>query len=314
MGTPNEHIRKGFTNFREVAGAGGNLDKYFLSALVGGQVVSIDEIPALTLPCNYLSTDDSGGYHPPVEHINSKNASLHTTSFTLGYFSYEAEIENDGLTDTLNQLNFPANTHPYIYQNKLYHSMRIPDGGGAVDSTQGTIELGNGADDIVDDYGPVDGLTINMDGAQVFLVDWDKTLDSDKYLVNAPYAGASNEHNLPSEIENQICKDRASLAEKAEEGRIEHCEYHMANSEPHDHAASNTPPSCGDFDPSNAYNNCYDTCRVFDEVNQSWLSDCNPCVDASRRVDLAHECGCGGKNCKGEDIHCGWELILNAEE
>lgn len=306
-----EHIRKGFTNFRDAAAAGGDLDKYFLVNLDNNQIVSMSDIPELTLPCNFLANREGvNGYYPPAYHTSQTDGSLHSTSFTVGSFSYEAEIGNDGITDLNNTINFASNTHPYIYKGDLIHSMRQAENG-PFDSTPGTIALGQGASDTADDYGLMDGFTVQMDGAQVFLPEWDVTIAVDDALQNAPYAGEKNNVDLPSSKELEICEDRSWKAYDAEHGRIIHCNYHMDNSEPHDHAASNTPPSCSDFDVANAKSNCLNTCKGSAEVNRSWLSDCNPCVDKTRRVDLAYTCGCGGIGCAGENLACGWEVILN---
>jgi hypothetical protein len=304
-----EHIREGFTNLRSDIGK--SIDRYYLSPQSDGDFIGISDLPILTLPCNYLASftpeENKGGYYPPAKHVGS-NASLNVTSFTIGDFSYEAEIGNDGIVDVGKQVDFKHN--PYIYRPKFAHRMRQSEEG-AVDSTPGTIQLGPESEEIVDDYGVLDGLSIHADGASIYLPEWDLVLKPDDFLENAPYAGATNNVGLKSEIEENICHDRAYFAEEAEIGRINFCELHMAYSKPHDHAASNNPSSCDGFSPSNAFDNCKSSCKG-GSVNREWLSNCNPCFDDTRRVDAAHNCGCGGFSCDGEDLSCGWEMILNA--
>ena len=296
-----EHIREGFTNLRDDIGK--ELDRYYLSAHDGSNMISMSDLPTLTLPCNFLSSSEpeegKGGYYPPAEHINTSDGSLAVTSFTVGGFSYESEIGNDGLVDVDSKITF---NQSYIYKQSFKHQMRMSEPEGVRDSTPGTIQLGGSEisnEPIADDYGVVDGLEIHADGSAIYLPDWDLTLSPDDFLENAPYAGAKNNKGLPSEIEENICHDRSYIALEAEIARIEFCQNHE------------NPQDCDKFIPSNAFDNCKATCKGQASVNKDWLSDCNPCVDYSRRVDAAHQCDCGGTSCKGEDLSCGWEMILN---
>lgn len=297
-------IRPEFTNLREFGGAA---DRYFLANLANNSILTISDLPnALQLPCNYLADKSTTeGYYPPVKQINRKNASLFSRKFTIGPFAYNDESNIDGIVYTDNK---PSIDQEYIYRPIFRHST-APN-----ESTPSTIVLGEGVDALVDDYGPVDSITLNMQGgASAYFPDWDRTLKPDDFLSNCDSLGGSNAHGLPCENHIETCQNRAEKAKEAEIERIKHCNYHMDNSEEHDHAASNTPPSCGDFDPGNAYDDCYFTCAYsMDEPNRSWLSSCKDGC-GQLRVDLTSVCGCGGTDCETEDLSCGWEVLLNEE-
>ncbi|NDG52221.1 MAG: hypothetical protein EBY39_04225 [Flavobacteriia bacterium] len=295
-------IREEFTNLREFQA--GEADKYFLANLRDNSIVTISDLPkAIELPCNYLADDQTTeGYYPPVKQINPTNASLFSRKFTIGKFAYNETSNIDGIVYTENK---PTIDQRYIYRPTFRHSMAPSD------LTPSTITLGGDTEAIVDDFGPVDGLTIEMQGgASIYFPDWDNVFKPDDYLSNCDSLGGTNNHDLPCKKHIETCKNRAEQAKAAEIARIEHCVYHMDNSEEHDHAASNTPPSCDDFDPLNAYDDCYFTCAYsVDEANRSWLSSCKDGC-GQLRPDITSLCGCGGDDCKS-DLSCGWELLLN---
>lgn len=299
-------IREEFSNLREFAG---DAEKYFLVKLDNNSIMAISDLPeTLSLPCNYLADEEGDGYYPPVDHVDGyDNGSLWTTNFTVGPFAYGDDAGVDGLTWIKD--GKPSISQPYVHRPTLRHSM-APD-----QSTVGIISLGEGST-IADDYGPVDGLTIKAQkGTPIYFPEWDLVFKPDEYLSNCSSLGGYNGHGLPCTRHIETCKNRAELAKEAEIGRIVHCEYHMDNSEPHDHAASNTPSSCGGFDPDYAYSDCYDTCATGPDqpAGQPWLSSCSDGC-GQLRVDVTKDCGCGGDDCKSDDLSCGWELLLNAEE
>ena len=301
-------IRKEFSNLREFAGSA---DKYFLIKLDNNAIMAISDLPdSLSLPCNYLADAAGDGYYPPVDHIQGyNNASLWATNFTVGSFAY-ADAEVDGVTWIREE--DPYISQDYVFRPSLRHSM-APN-----QPSVGIISIGQDADTIADDYGPVDGITIKAQaGTPIYFTEWDLTYKPDDNLVNCDTLGGSNEFGLPCTKGIEHCKARAEKAKEAEIGRIEHCNYHMENSEPHDHASSNTPSSCEGFDPDYAYSDCYNSCADGGPPGgpggQPWLSNCaDGC--GHLRVDLTESCGCGGDDCKDGGLECGWELLLNALE
>ena len=300
-------IREEFSNLREFAGSA---DKYFLVKLDNNAIMAISDLPeTLSLPCNYLADEEGDGYYPPVDHIEGyDNGSLWTTNFTVGNFAYGDDAGIDGLTWI--RTDKPVIQQDYVYRPNLRHAM-APD-----NPSVGIISIGSDASTIADDYGPVGGITIKAQkGTPIYFNDWDLTYKPDEHLVNCESLGGTNAYGLKCSKGIEHCKGRAEKAKEAEIGRIEHCNYHMDNSEPHDHAASNTPSSCGGFDPAYAYQDCYDSCAEGGPPGgpggQPWLSNCaDGC--GHLRVDLTEDCGCGGEDCKEDGMQCGWELLLNA--
>lgn len=85
------------------------------------------------------------------------------------------------------------------------------------------IQLGNSNIPIVDENGPVYGLTVNIIDNNLELPYWDRYLDVDSYLINGAYTCSDNAYGLSTARHCRTCEERQGKYIASDQAECEDC-------------------------------------------------------------------------------------------